>query len=222
MVLDNYRSTLDWWLVPLAKVFRRVHPDVFTWASLAMAVLGGIAFWRSSASPAGLQLLLWAWVCVGLNSILDLLDGKIAQMTGKATPRGDFLDHAVDRFSDTAFIAGIAFSPWASPSLGLAALAGTLLTSYMGTQAQAVGLKRHYGGLLGRADRMVLLLAVPLAQALWSAWSGAATFMLAGHAVTLLGVLLGYFALVGAFTTLQRFIGTLRGFGPDGRLRRDP
>ena len=62
MVLDNYRSTLDWWLVPLAKVLRRVHPDVFTWLSLLMAVGGGLLFWRSSASPSGLQLLLWAWV----------------------------------------------------------------------------------------------------------------------------------------------------------------
>ncbi|MEA3203325.1 MAG: archaetidylinositol phosphate synthase [Thermoplasmata archaeon] len=218
MVLDNYRSTLDWWLVPLAKVLRRVHPDVFTWLSLLMAVAGGLLFWRSDATPAGLQLLLWAWVLVGLNSILDLLDGKVAQMTGKASPRGDFLDHAVDRFSDTAFILGIAFSPWASEGIGLAALAGTLLTSYMGTQAQAVGLKRHYGGLLGRADRMVLLLAVPLLQAVWSAAARQARFDVGGHATTFLELLLAYFAVVGVLTTVQRFVGTLRGFGPDGKI----
>jgi archaetidylinositol phosphate synthase len=144
------------------------------------------------------------------------MDGKVAQMTGKATARGDFLDHAVDRFSDAAFIIGISFSPWASPAIGLAALAGTLLTSYMGTQAQAVGLKRHYGGLLGRADRMVLLLAVPLAQALWTSYSHQGSFLLMGRTVTLLGLLLVYFAVIGVFTTLQRFVGTLRGFGPDG------
>jgi archaetidylinositol phosphate synthase len=218
MVLDNYRSTLDWWLVPLAKVFRNVHPDVFTWLSLLMAALGGLAFWKSSASPMGLQLLLWAWVAVGLNSILDLMDGKVAQMTGKATARGDFLDHAVDRFSDAAFIVGISFSPWASPAIGLAALAGTLLTSYMGTQAQAVGLKRHYGGLLGRADRMVLLLAIPLAQAVWSAATHRATFTLGSHETNLLELLLAYFAVVGLFTTVQRFVGTLRSFGPDGKV----
>jgi archaetidylinositol phosphate synthase len=156
---------------------------------------------------------------VGLNSILDLLDGKVAQMAGKASPRGDFLDHAVDRFSDTVFILGIAVSPWANESIGLAALAGTLLTSYMGTQAQAVGLKRHYGGLLGRADRMVLLLAIPLLQAVWSAATHRQTFDLGGHPTTFLELLLAYFAVVGVLTTLQRFIGTLRGFGPGGHLR---
>jgi archaetidylinositol phosphate synthase len=220
VVLDNYRTTLDWWLVPLAKAFRRVPPDVFTWASLAMAVLGGIAFWRSGPTPQGLRLLAAAWACVGLNSILDLLDGKVAHLTGKATARGDFLDHAVDRFSDTAFIAGIAFSPWAHESVGLAALAGTLLTSYMGTQAQAVGLRRNYGGLLGRADRMVLLLAAPLLQLYWT-WvaRNGSSIRLAGQATSFLELLLVYFAVVGVLTTVQRFISSLRGFGPDGSVK---
>jgi len=214
MVLDNYRTTLDWWLVPLAKGFRRVHPDVFTWTSLAVAAAGGVAFWRSGPDAAGLRLLLVAWVCVGVNSVLDLLDGKVAQLTGKATARGDYLDHAIDRFSDTFFLLGIAFSPWVRLDLGMLALVGTLLTSYMGTQAQAVGLKRDYRGLLGRADRMVLLLVVPLAQWLWTRQ---------GHGIpwfhSLLEAMMAYFALMGLLTTVQRFVGGLRGFGPDGNLR---
>lgn len=218
LVLDNYRSTLDWWLVPIAKLLRRVEPDTFTWLSLFMAVAGGVLFWRSGPTHNGILLLLGAWVCVGLNSVLDLLDGKVAKMTGKATPRGDFLDHAVDRFSDAAFILGIAFSPWANESIGLAALAGTLLTSYMGTQAQAVGLKRNYGGLLGRADRMVLLLVAPLVQAWWS-WSHGRDIIVFGLHTTFLEVLLAYFAIVGVFTTVQRFVASLRGFGADGKIK---
>ncbi len=34
------------------------------------------------------------------------------------------------------------------------------MSSYLGTQAQAVGVGRYYGGLLGRADRLVLILIV--------------------------------------------------------------
>lgn len=214
MVLDNYRTTLDWWLVPLAKGFRRVPPDVFTWASLAVAVLGGIAFWKSDASAVGLRLLLVAWACVLLNSVLDLLDGKVAKLTGKATPRGDYLDHAVDRFSDTLFLLGLAFSPWVRLEVGVLALVFTLLTSYMGTQAQAVGLRRNYGGLLGRADRMVLLLVVPVAQYVW---------VMRGYAlpwsVSLLEAVMAYFALMGLLTTVQRFVAGLRGFGADGKVR---
>jgi archaetidylinositol phosphate synthase len=214
MVLDNYRTTLDWWLVPLAKGFRRVHPDVFTWASLAVAALGGVAFWKSDLTDAGLGLLLAAWACVLVNSVLDLLDGKVAKLTGKATPRGDYLDHAVDRFSDVLFLLGLAFSGWVRLEVGLLALVGTLLTSYMGTQAQAVGLKRNYAGLLGRADRMVLLLILPLAQWWWAAQGYEVPYFR-----SLLEAVMAYFALMGFLTTVQRFVSGLRGFGPDGRVR---
>ena len=214
MVLDNYRTTLDWWLVPLAKAFRRVHPDVFTWASLAVAAVGGVAFWKSAPSTEGLRLLLVGWACVLVNSVLDLLDGKVAQLTGKATPRGDFLDHAVDRFSDTLFLVGLAFSPWMRVEVGLLAVVGTLLTSYMGTQAQAVGLRRTYSGLLGRADRMVLLMAVPLAQWWWTTRAYDLPWF-----QSLLEAMMAYFALMGTLTTVQRFIAGLRGFGPEGQLR---
>lgn len=214
MVLDNYRTTLDWWLVPLAKGFRRVHPDVFTWASLAVAALGGVAFWKSDGTGTGLQLLLVAWACVIVNSVLDLLDGKVAKLTGKATPRGDYLDHTVDRFSDVLFLLGLAFSPWVRLEIGLFAILGTLLTSYMGTQAQAVGLRRNYAGLLGRADRMVLLMVIPLAQWVWTTQGYGVLF-----GSTLLEAVMAYFALMGLLTTVQRFVAGLRGFGPDGRVR---
>jgi archaetidylinositol phosphate synthase len=213
MVLDRHRTVLDVWLQPLARAFRRVHPDVFTWLSLAAAVAAGILFWRSSPSRDGLLLLLAAFACVGLNSILDLLDGKVAQLSGRASPRGDFLDHAVDRASDVAILVGIAFSPWAHLGLGLLAVAGTLLASYMGTQAQAVGLKRHYGGLLGRADRMVLLLAVPVAEFFVRslAWPQPWTSPLGPvRLLSLLDLMLAYFALMGFATAAQRFVSVLR------------
>ena len=218
MVLDNYRTTLDWWLVPLAKAFRNVNPDVFTWLSLVAAVAGGVAFRSSDPSATGLSLLLAAWACVLLNSVLDLLDGKVAKLTGKATPRGDYLDHAIDRFSDTLFLLGIALSGWARLEIGVFALVGTLLTSYMGTQAQAVGLKRNYSGLLGRADRMVLMLIVPLADWLWTRQGYAAPWTGVGFQ-SLLEIMLLYFAVMGVLTTVQRFAQGMGGFGPDGRVK---
>jgi archaetidylinositol phosphate synthase len=208
---------MDWWLNPLARALRRVPPDVLTWFALACAVAGGVLFWRSGTDAGGLGLLLAAWVAVLFNSVLDLLDGKVAHMTGKATPRGDFLDHAVDRLSDAILILGITFSSWTRPEFGAAALAATLLTSYMGTQAQAVGLRRHYGGWLGRADRMVLLLAVPLAQYAFilfgwpQPWSGPFR--------SLFEVMLLYFAVMGAVTTVQRLVVSLAGFAKDGKVR---
>lgn len=216
MVLDRHRSRLDWWLVPLARTLRHVHPDVFTWTSLVAALAGGIAFWRSGPDSVG---LLWAgWALVLTNSVLDLLDGKVAVMTGKASPKGDYLDHAIDRFSDTAFLLGLAFSPWVRVEVGVMALVFTLLTSYLGTQAQAVGIGRNYGGLLGRADRMAMLWIVPPLTAILAA-GDQARFTLAQISTTPLELMLAYFALIGLVTTVQRFLTGLRGFDEKGKVR---
>lgn len=215
MVLDNYRSTLDWWLVPLAKASRNIDPNVFTWLSLVAAAAGGIAFWQSGPDAPGLLWLGWAMVL--LNSVLDLLDGKVAKMTGKASPKGDFLDHCVDRFSDVLFLTGIALSPWARAEIGLIAIVGTLLTSYMGTQAQAIGIGRNYGGLLGRADRMVLLLLVPIAQWVWTVQDFATPWD--AWSLSLMELMLAYFAAMGVLTTVQRFTVGLRAFDKDGQIK---
>ena len=84
---------------------------------------------------------------------------------------------------------------------------GVLLTSYMGTQAQAVGYKRVYAGLLGRADRLALLMIVPLLQHIALRLS----FQLP-YEITVLEAMLIYFAVMGNLTALQRFYSTMHWF----------
>lgn len=214
MVLDRHRDRLDWWLVPLAKRMRRVDPNTITWFSLFVAVGAGAAFWQSG--PERLWLVGLGAGLVWLNGVLDVLDGKLAVMTGRATAKGDYLDHAVDRFADVLFLAGLGFSPWVRLEVALAAIVFTLLTSYLGTQAQAVGLGRNYGGILGRADRMVLLMLVPWVH--WGLYANDITLMWSQWSPNVLDTMLLYFAVVGAVTTLQRLFMGLRGFQKDGSV----
>ena len=88
----------------------------------------------------------------------------------------------------------------------------------MGTQAQAVGLRRNYAGLLGRADRMVLMLIIPVADWVWFRQGYATPWTRIGFE-SLLEIMLAYFAIMGLLTTLQRFVGGLRGFDAHGRLK---
>ena len=70
------------------------------------------------------------------------------------------------------------------------------MTSYLGTQSQAVGLDRVYGGLLGRADRLALVGVV----------TGIAAFVRpTGLGLDPVGWLLVVFAVVGHVTAVQRF-----------------
>jgi archaetidylinositol phosphate synthase len=70
----------------------------------------------------------------------------------------------------------------------------------MGTQAQALGLGRNYGGFLGRADRLVILLSVP-ALVFFASLVGFSWPWTPGPIV----LMLIYFAVVGNLTALQRF-----------------
>ncbi|KYK20163.1 hypothetical protein AYK21_01715 [Thermoplasmatales archaeon SG8-52-2] len=210
MVLDNQRKNVDPILNSIAKRFIKINPNVLSWFSVIFAFIAGIFFYFSSPTKELINYYLYgAVIFVFLNGLFDAIDGKVAKLTKKASKRGDFLDHALDRFADVFIVGGLALSPWCRyPSIGLLALVGMLLTSYMGTQAQAVGHKRDYSGLLGRADRLVLLMVAPIIQHILLYYSD---FNLPFELFLLEWILI-YFALVGNLTAVQRFFSTLRYF----------
>jgi archaetidylinositol phosphate synthase len=208
MVLDSKRESIDPLLTRIARSFSKVNPDVLSWIGFLFAVGAGIFFYFSSPSlELSNYFLFFAVLCVFLNGFFDAIDGKVAKLAGKASIRGDFLDHALDRYADVFMVGGLALSVWCRPSIGLLAIIGMLLTSYMGTQAQAVGQKRDYSGLLGRADRLVLLMIVPLIQHLALRFS-----LQLPWDTTVLEWVLIYFAIVGNITAIQRFYTTLKNF----------
>ncbi len=135
-------------------------------------------------------------------------------MANKASKRGDFLDHAIDRYADVFMVGGLALSSWCDVRIGLLAIVGMLLTSYMGTQAQAIGYKRDYSGLLGRADRLVLLMITPLIQHIILHYNFQMPW-----GFSLLEWVLIYFAVMGNITAVQRFYSTLEWFkaNPKGK-----
>jgi len=211
MVLDKSRGRVDPLLTVIAKRFTSINPDVLTWFALLFSVVAGVFFYFSNpATELQNYFLFFAVLFVFLNGLFDAIDGKVAKLTNKATARGDFLDHALDRYADVFMVGALALSPWCRPPIGLLAIIGVLLTSYMGTQAQAIGYKRDYSGLLGRADRLALLIVFPLIQHI----TLSSSLQLPWN-VTILELVLVYFAVVGNITAIQRFYITLRWFQGD-------
>ncbi len=207
MVLDRYRGLADVFLVPVASRMLTVNPDAVSWVAFGAAVAAGIAFYIGGGWFLVLALLL-----ILVNAYLDALDGKIAKLAGKASARGDFLDHVLDRYADVFMLGGVGFSAmYCQLWVGTLALLGVLLTSYMGTQAQAVGQGRQYRGLLGRADRLVLLFVGGLIQ-LVLAPSGGLSLGVAPIAFGPLEWFMVLFAVLGHATAVQRAVGIWRGF----------
>ena len=208
MVLDKKRGAVDPILSKLATMFSSFSPDFFTWLALLCAILASIFFYYSTPTfELEIPFLLFASLFVFLNGLFDAVDGKIAKLRHISSRKGDFLDHAIDRFADVFIVGGLALSPWCHVEIGFFAMIGMLLTSYMGTQAQAVGQKRLYAGLLGRADRLALLIFAPIIQYLFLIF-----FIPTIYGFSLLDWVLIYLAVVGNFTAVQRFISTLLSF----------
>ncbi|UCD04356.1 MAG: CDP-alcohol phosphatidyltransferase family protein [Candidatus Woesearchaeota archaeon] len=126
----------------------RIDPNKITTLALIVAIIAGYFFYSGN--------ILLAAIFVLLNGFLDVLDGRIAKKYG-TTKFGDFLDHTVDRLADVAILVGIALSEFVPVELGFAALVSLLLVSYLGTQSQAITHKRVYSGMVGRADRLVII-----------------------------------------------------------------
>ena len=206
MVLDGQRARADFALAPVAKRLINVNPNMISWVGLIIALLYGVIFYFSAYEGKGYLLLVGA-AAVIVSGYFDALDGKVAKLAGKASRKGDYLDHVFDRYADVFMIGGVAFSAWCNPYLGMLALIGVLLTSYMGTQAQAIGAPRLYAGLLGRADRVVLSTIFPIVQYAMSA-VGYGSFEVLGFDVNWLEVMMLWFAVVGNLTAIQRAIIT--------------
>jgi CDP-diacylglycerol--glycerol-3-phosphate 3-phosphatidyltransferase len=162
----SLRGAEDW------LVARRVHPDVLTVGALLLSVAGGGLLYAAAWAP--LLLLALPLVTIG-RTALNALDGLVAKRTGLARPWGEVLNEFCDRLADVALLGGLALAPTTNGLLGAATLVVVLLGSYLGILSKAAGGPRQYGGIMGKADRMIYLaVAAPVAglagQPAWLNW----------------------------------------------------
>ncbi len=201
MVLNKYRDQADTVLEPLAKKMSSVDPNLISWLSLLFAFAAGLSFFFYTS---GMEILvLLGGVFIVINSLLDALDGKVAKLTGKASLKGDFLDHTIDRYADILILGGLILGPLVETWIGVLALIGVLMTSYMGTQADAVGVSRDYGGIAGRAERLVLLILISL---LYFSLSGPGwnSYHIWEVELNMFELLMIWFAISGNLTAIYR------------------
>ena len=163
MVADDYREVGAKILDPIAKKIP-LGPMSISFLSLLTAIASGYSFYTVEYDLSNKEFLLLGSALVFLTAVLDALDGIVARKRGLSSKRGDLVDHTLDRVADILIIGGIALGPLVNTEVGFTAIIGVLMLSYMGTQAQAVGAGREYAGLLGRADRLIVLMLVPIAH----------------------------------------------------------
>jgi phosphatidylinositol phosphate synthase len=152
----RWRTAVDRNTGPVGKTLVRwgVTADVLTASGLVFAV--------ATAVVVGTGHLLIGIPLLALTGFHDLLDGPVAKAGGTASVRGAFFDSVTDRVADAVLMGGVA---WYLVSvhkgyealLPLAVLGAASLVSYERAKAEALGISAAKGGLMERAERMILL-----------------------------------------------------------------
>ncbi len=174
------------------------NPNTLTWLGLVTAIVAGLFLYK------GEWYLLLASIFILMSSGFDAVDGKVAKATGRASKRGDFLDHVLDRYGDVFIIGAIAIGPYCRPEIGLVAIVSVLLVSYLGVQAHALTKKRNYSGIMGRAERMVILILAPIFQ------YAALEYSFELYHFTVFEMVMILFAVAGQVTAIHRGVLTWR------------
>jgi CDP-diacylglycerol--glycerol-3-phosphate 3-phosphatidyltransferase len=152
----RWREGVDRTTRPIGAALQRrgVTADILT--------ASGLVFSIATAVAIGSGHLHLAIILLALTGFHDLLDGPVAKAGGTASVRGAFFDSVADRASDVIVMGGVAWYLVSAKEghlvlLPLAVLGVTMLVSYERAKAEALGLSAAKGGLMERAERMVLL-----------------------------------------------------------------
>ncbi len=159
MPVERFRNriheSIDRRLDPVTRVLARlgVRPNQITVAG-TLICLTGAGFVLADRLVLGGAVWL-------VGSALDLVDGALARHQGQVTAGGAFLDSTLDRISEGALFAAVAYHfAQAGDALAAAfaavALLGALLVSYTRARAEALGATGKVG-IVTRAERVVLL-----------------------------------------------------------------
>jgi CDP-diacylglycerol--glycerol-3-phosphate 3-phosphatidyltransferase len=195
MQLESLRGGVYRLLHPLTGwlTARRVHPNLLTSVGFLVTMAAAYAFDQHAVRVAGLLVLL--------GGFFDILDGRVARLTGLGSKFGAFYDSTLDRISEIAVYLGL-LSLYNDYRLELGdvgmiylimlAMGGSLMVSYTRARAEALGLDCKVG-LMPRAERVVLIGAASLIFG--TAWNG---LVLKGVIVVL--------AVLTNITAIQRIV----------------
>ncbi|MHB1170512.1 MAG: CDP-alcohol phosphatidyltransferase family protein [Longimicrobiales bacterium] len=193
--LDSLRGAVYGIINPLTDWLseKRVHPNALTTIGFFVTVSSAFAYHQHHVRTAGFLILL--------GGFFDILDGRVARLSGLGSKFGAFYDSTLDRISEIAVFMGL-LSLYNDYRLELGdvgmiylimlAMAGSLMISYTRARAEAMGLDCKVG-LMPRAERVVLLGAASLFFG--EAWEG----------LVLKGVIL-IMAVLTNLTAFQRII----------------
>ena len=131
-----------------------VRPNFLTLLGLLISALAATLFAAGQFRTAGLVMIV--------AGLLDMLDGRLARLTGQVTHFGAFFDSVVDRYSDLVVLMGLlvyyaSINRFFYIVLTAVVMAGSVMVSYTRARAECL-IPQCKVGFMERPERVVLLI----------------------------------------------------------------
>jgi CDP-diacylglycerol---glycerol-3-phosphate 3-phosphatidyltransferase len=133
------------------------NPNLLSVIGLCINIFAALLYGYGQFFYAGLVMIF--------ANIFDILDGRVARLTGRVTKFGAFLDSSLDRLSDMVVFLGIIifysrdtqYHSTLYAALTGAALIGSVMISYTSARAESL-IPKCDVGFLRRPERVVILI----------------------------------------------------------------
>jgi phosphatidylglycerophosphate synthase len=150
------RDAFDRWGEKIGKTFSKLGISPNRWTLLSLIpVLVSVYFLAS-------REFLLAALFFAISAFMDIIDGAVARYSKKVTKKGAYLDTILDRYVEFIIIIGLllAHLPYLYLPTEIWILIfffGAMMTTYAKAAAAEKGLGEVKGGLLERAERLIIL-----------------------------------------------------------------
>jgi archaetidylinositol phosphate synthase len=137
-----------------------LSPTFWSAIAFALAILSSILFGISKfleANDIMFPSQIIASILLLISGFFDVVDGCVARVLNKSTPKGAFLDSNFDKISEALIFIGIAIGGLSNPILAMIALCSSILVSYLRARAESLGIELKGVGVGERAERLVIL-----------------------------------------------------------------
>lgn len=163
--LKEYGQPLVYRVIdPLIQFLSRigVRPNHITLMGFGLNVaVAGIFVWGANHKPGDLSVVGLAGFMILFAGLFDMIDGRLARVSGQESEFGALFDSVLDRYSELVMFLGICYYLIAeqyffSSLFAFIAMIGSIMVSYVRARAEGLGVECS-GGLMQRPERVLTI-----------------------------------------------------------------
>lgn len=123
---------------------------------------------RSGDTAQAMEMVGWGGATILFAGLFDMMDGRLARVSGKSSVFGALWDSALDRYSEMVSLFGVSvvflYCDWFWMGIATyAAILGSVMVSYVRARAEGLGIECKVG-LLQRPERVVITALAAIAS----------------------------------------------------------